>query len=333
MNCACLTDNPPHEGIQIQIKIYPENSEAQNRKRLLKKLLKRLTILLFILLFLLPLILTFANFSFLFPGIQTASASPNEPENAIEENLTNKAPIFGQIEILTNPNGSEIYLNEKLMGKTPALIESVPPGFYEIVLKQTGYNDVFERVLVKAGEKAEISKNLILKDGVCSISSNPGGASVYLDGKYKGVTPVVFYANEGIHKLTIKKNGYSTVSREINASYDKTYVFEEKLHLNLLVYPGIILIFLAVGIFAKRYSEKFKTGIRIKIPVSSGSLRRISKRIQEKRKKEGGKIPNFQETEKKEDITEKSSTSDSLIELEKYSEPKFGYTIKKKGRD
>jgi len=244
-----------------------------------------------------------------------------------------RTPVFGQIEVLTSPNGSEIYLNEKLMGKTPALIESVPPGFYELVLKQVGYNDVFERVLVKAGEKAEISKNLSLKDGVCSISSSPGGASVYLDGKYKGITPVVFYANEGTHKLTIKKIGYSTVSREVNASYDKTCVLEERLHLNLLVYPGAILILLVAGIFAKKYSEKLKTGIRIKIPVSSGSLRRISKRIQEKGKKEGEKIPNFRETEKKEEITEKSSTSDSLIELEKFSEPKFGYTIKKKGRD
>jgi len=126
------------------------------------------------------------------------------------------------------------------------------------VLRQDGYDDVFERVYVEAEKTFSISRKLRVNEWVYSISSSPSGANVYLDGKYKGITPVVFHTGEGQHKLTIKKTGYSTVSKEVNATGETAPVIEEKLHLSLFTYLSATLVLLGTGIIIKRNPEKLK---------------------------------------------------------------------------
>jgi len=246
-------------------------------------------------------------------GIGQGNSTVEKTENPAAAEKEN----FGKIEIITIPNGSEIYINEKPVGKTPALIEEVPPDFYEVVLKQDGYDDVFERVLVKAGKTFQISKKLRVNERVYSISSSPSGANVYLDGKYKGATPVVFHADEGQHKLTIKKSGYSTFSKEVNASGETALMIEEKLHLNLFTYFAATLVLLTIGIILKRNPEKLK----FKFPrkVSAG----------------GRELENFQWGSEKidEKLNGKSSVPEDLIQLGNFSEPNFEYTVKKKKKD
>jgi hypothetical protein len=156
----------------------------------------------------------------------------------------------------------------------------VPEGFYEVVLKQEGYDDVFERVQVIAGETKIISKELSFKKGVCSISSTPGGASVYLDGKYKGKTPVVFIAEEAIHSLKIKKTGYNTISKEINVSYDEPLVVKEELHLSIFVYLAA-----AVVLFIGAFFVKKKQIPEVNIPLGNGILTKYGAKFRKIRKK------------------------------------------------
>ncbi|WP_342636698.1 PEGA domain-containing protein, partial [Methanosarcina acetivorans] len=192
----------------------------------------------------------------------------------------------GNIKITTVPNGSEIYINEMPVGKTPALIEDVPSGFYEVVLKQEGYEDVFERVPVTAGETYSISKKLRISRWTYSVSSSPSGAKVYLDEGYKGVTPVVFNAEGRQHKLTIKKTGYGTVSKEINASDDPSILIEEKLHLSLLTYLAATMVLLAAGFFVKRNPEKLKFKSPKKIPVDRTAIEKLRKMPEKREEKE-----------------------------------------------
>ncbi|WP_342764198.1 PEGA domain-containing protein [Methanosarcina sp. 1.H.A.2.2] len=272
-------------------------------------------------------ILTCIVFSFLiltlavspvFADISTADSGQGNSTVEETEEAENPAAAekgnLGKIEIITIPNGSEIYINEKLVGKTPALIEKVPPDFYEVMLTQEGYDDVFERVLVKAGKTASISKKLRVNERVYSISSSPSGANVYLDGKYKGITPVVFHAGEGQHKLAIKKTGYSTVSKEINASGETAPVMEEKLHLNLFTYFAATLVLLAAGIIIKRNPEKLKFKFPRKVSAGGRAL--------EKFQRGSGK--------RDEKLQEKSSVPDDLVEMENFTEQNFEYTVKKK---
>nr|WP_255680008.1 PEGA domain-containing protein [Methanosarcina sp. DH2] len=302
----------------------------------------------------------FANTSTVGPG-QNNSAGIETENPAAEEKGS-----FGKIKIITIPNGSEIYINEKAAGKTPALIEGVPPGFYEVVLRQEGYDDVFARVFVKAGETTSISKKLRVNERVYSISSSPSGASVYLDGKYKGVTPVVFHAAEGQYKLTIKKTGYSVVSKEVDASGETAIVLEEKLHLSLFTYFVASLVLLASGIVIKRNPEKLKFKSPRKTPAGGRGLEKFQRGSGEKdenlmvreetsfagekkskteirKEKAGDKLEEtISETDIKEDkkpvwenekLHGKSSVPDNLVELESFSESSLEYTLKKKKKD
>jgi hypothetical protein len=254
------------------------------------------------------------------------------------------------------------------VGKTPLLIEKVPPGFYEVVLRQEGYYDVFERVFVEAGKTYSVSRKLRVNEKVYSISSSPSGANVYLDGKYKGITPVVFHADEGQHKLTIKKTGYSTVSREINASGETAPVIEEKLHLSLFTYFAATLVLLGTGVTIKKNSEE---KLKFKSPRKASADGRELEKFQRRSGKKdenlmareetsfAGEKKNIaemiketieepiketvketvKETEIKEDkkpvwenekLHGKSSVPDNLVELESFSESNLEYTVKKK---
>jgi len=242
---------------------------------------------------------------------------------------------FGKIQVITIPNGSEIYINEKQVGKTPALIEEVPPGFYEVVLKQEGYDEAFARVYVKAGETASVSKKLRVNEWVYSISTSPSGADVYLDGKYKGATPVVFYVKEGQHKLAIKKPGYSTVSREFNASSEAVPFMEEKLHLSYFTYFIAINLLLFTGIIVKRNSAKLNLKSREKTPEGSRTLKHLQNEPlkEDEKKREEKKDEKFQgklQEKMQEKLQEKIQETDELVKLENLSEPDFKYTVKKK---
>ncbi|AKB27272.1 S-layer-like array protein [Methanosarcina siciliae T4/M] len=221
----------------------------------------------------------FADVSAADPGQGNSTVKETENSTVVDKGDS------GNIKITTVPNGSEIYINEIPVGKTPALIEDVPSGFYEVVLKQDGYEDVFERVTVTAGETYSISKKLRISRWTYSVSSSPSGAKVYLDGGYKGVTPVVFNAEGRQHKLTIKKTGYGTVSKEINASDDPSILIEEKLHISLLTYLAATLVLLAAGVYIKRNPEKLKFKSPKKIPVDRTAIEKLRKTPEKKEEK------------------------------------------------
>ena len=58
----------------------------------------------------------------------------------------------------------------------------------------------------------------------------PDDVEVYVDGSYVGITPISFAKSEGIHVITLRKNGYETKSYTINienASTNESMSFSE----------------------------------------------------------------------------------------------------------
>lgn len=243
----------------------------------------------------------------------------NDSEGAVaeeEEKLTLEPT--GQIQISTVPNGSEIYIEGAYRGKTPALITGIPVGDYEVVLKGNGYDDAYEKVFVRPGETEVIFRNLGVKKGVLSISSDPSGASIYLDGKYRGVTPNVFDAEIGAHTLELKKNWYGTVSQEVVVSYEDPLVLEAKLHINLLFSAAGVLFILFFVLFAKKHPEV----LRVKVPTGSGGLKKYGKNTGRKDKIK----KKFRPGSGPESGLESGSESKYLVDLDKLPEPEFKYS-------
>ena len=97
--------------------------------------------------------------------------------------------LTGILAIFSEPLGATVIINGEERGKTP-LRELLAEGEYQIELELTDYEPHSEMVKIEKGKGQDLSVALTSKLGFVSISSTPPGASVYLDGIFKGNTPL-----------------------------------------------------------------------------------------------------------------------------------------------
>ncbi len=126
------------------------------------------------------------------------------------------------ISVLTFPKGAAVYLNGEYRGDTPLKIEFLAPGKYVVDIRMNGFrNETVQRTLnegtmFEVGINLESLSSLPAPTGTGSIAvdSNPGGASVTLDGKAAGTTPagraalVLNDVPAGNHTVTVELTGY-----------------------------------------------------------------------------------------------------------------------------
>jgi hypothetical protein len=131
--------------------------------------------------------------------------------------------IYGKIGFSSNPSGANVYLDGVYKGITPITLQNVLIGSHTVKLTKSGYNDISSTVTVSSGQTASVSKTLTTQTGSISVSSNPSGANVYLDGTHKGTTPTTLYnVPTGSHTVKLTKSGYNDVSSTVTVSSDRT---------------------------------------------------------------------------------------------------------------
>ena len=119
----------------------------------------------------------------------------------------------GSISVTSSPSGASVYLDGSLKGKTPKTITGVSAGSHTIKLSKSGYNDYTRTTSVIAGETKRINLSL-QATGSIYVTSSPSGASVYLDGSYKGTTPkTITGVSAGSHTIKLSKSGYKDYTR------------------------------------------------------------------------------------------------------------------------
>jgi tetratricopeptide (TPR) repeat protein len=135
-----------------------------------------------------------------------------------------------KIFLFSNPSGAKIYLNNEYQGITPQILSELNPGVYLLSLNKSGYKDYIKWVTVSSDKTTCIKANLVTVLGVettlsgaIKLTSTPSGASVFLDGTFKGICPMTLKdITQGKHKLKITKTGYQDYKQEITVSSDKT---------------------------------------------------------------------------------------------------------------
>jgi hypothetical protein len=138
-------------------------------------------------------------------------------------------PVGGTITVYSYPLGAAVFLNGEYRGVTPADFENVPPGDYLINVSLAGYNNESFPTTIFNGSRREIGVNLesasaapaapstpvtISGYGSIAVNSNPGGASVTIDGNPVGQTPagraalILNSVPSGSHTVTVELAGY-----------------------------------------------------------------------------------------------------------------------------
>ena len=126
------------------------------------------------------------------------------------------------IDISSDPNGADVYLDGNYTGETtPANISKVAQGNHTINLTKLGYFNEERKVDVSVAKTYPVHVNLS-GYGYINISSDPNGARVYLDGEYKAVTHFIDKFDEGKYSLRLTKLGYEEVTQEIQVSAGNT---------------------------------------------------------------------------------------------------------------
>ncbi|MGB6865370.1 MAG: protein kinase, partial [Candidatus Aminicenantaceae bacterium] len=116
----------------------------------------------------------------------------------------------GSLLIYSEPRGAEVYVDDDEVprGLTPFEIE-LPEGKYKIRVERFGYQGEVENVQISA--KQPMRRQFALKPVYeLKITSNPSEAKVWIDGKYKGQTPIPSLEwPRNSCRLKIEKEGWS----------------------------------------------------------------------------------------------------------------------------
>tara|TARA_B100000214_G_C23960020_1_gene624763 strand:- start:92 stop:1990 length:1899 start_codon:yes stop_codon:yes gene_type:complete len=114
--------------------------------------------------------------------------------------------IDKSLNISSNPNNAQVFLNNIELGVTPLAI-NLDKSTNEIILKKEGFKDKKVKYSVDNNTKSEIRYILDEDENVISLTTIPSSASVFLDDEYIGITPTKF-SNPSKGIIKIKKYGY-----------------------------------------------------------------------------------------------------------------------------
>jgi len=149
-------------------------------------------------------------------------------------------PVKGLLLVTTDPAGAELSLDGYSLGETPRLLTTLDAkDVHRLLVRKTGYQD--RKLEVKFNGRSPVVQhiNMVLDSGVVTITSDPAGAEVTLNGIARGPTPVtVKDIPKGRVSVTLKKDGYEPAVREMSVNAGD----KQELFVSLEALPGKLLL-------------------------------------------------------------------------------------------
>ncbi len=123
----------------------------------------------------------------------------------------------GVIRITSNPPGADVFVGGKLRGSTPLGVAGLHGTKIDIACRTNDHGVAKRERAFEEGEIAEEFFDFTTEYGRLMIDSFPAGASAWLDGVEKGVTPVVLEdVNSGAHALRLELAPFEPVEKQID---------------------------------------------------------------------------------------------------------------------
>jgi hypothetical protein len=136
--------------------------------------------------------------------------------------------------VRTSPSAARVVLDGQDVGVTPLTLRSLPFGTHTLRVTREGYESESRRVIISTAQPAQslIVDLVRTRGGTASagapdsrftaslaVESRPPGASVYLDGRRVGTTPLVLdAAPTGSHALRLELDGYRRWTSSVRVS-------------------------------------------------------------------------------------------------------------------
>ncbi|MBN2713685.1 MAG: PEGA domain-containing protein [Planctomycetes bacterium] len=143
--------------------------------------------------------------------------------------VSRHAYVKPELKVESDPSGASVFVDGKFVGFAPSSINVGNPGSHLVHLVASGYQDAYRKIDTVGSEPVIFKLDPIPLASI-SVTSNPVGATVIVDGHVRGRTPVVVDGlNPGRRTVEVTLTNYipQTQGVELNAGG------AEKLEVNL----------------------------------------------------------------------------------------------------
>jgi hypothetical protein len=158
-------------------------------------------------------------------GKKKGSTKSTPSGGSSSKSTVSKEP--GKIKIKADPPG-KVYVDGKLVGEGSEVVAEVKAGKHSVKLSAGG-GTVRRSVKIKGGQSQTVY--LKIRKGELEIDA-PAGATVYVDGKKKGTTPIgALQLTAGSHTILVQK-GKAKYRRKVSVKADLIHTLTVEFHSN-----------------------------------------------------------------------------------------------------
>lgn len=123
-------------------------------------------------------------------------------------------PQVAQVRITSSVENATVRVDGQPIGDAP-LTAHLGGGLRNIEVSSPGFETWRQAVQIEPGEDRELEARLDLQPGTLTVSSEPSGAELRVDGQVAGVTPDSVSVPGGGHIIEVSLEGHRTAQRRI----------------------------------------------------------------------------------------------------------------------
>ena len=142
------------------------------------------------------------------------------------------APGSGELRLTSYPSGAQVQIDGWTEPRwiTPFSSPGMSAGRHAVIFSKSGYITQTRTVEVAAGQALTVHATLSISVSTLSVSSDPAGAAILVDGKETGrLTPAKIAVEKGGHKIVVRKAGFVDANVSTDIAEGETFTFAPKL--------------------------------------------------------------------------------------------------------
>jgi hypothetical protein len=145
-------------------------------------------------------------------SVENIKLTLGKDENIV---IPNPTPIYGTLDVSTNPIGANIIIDGKSFGTTPRVLTNVLVGNHELRLEKMGCSPVVKNITLDNKNKLTINEKLPTGRNI-SISTDETGDKIFVDGSYIGDSPLTATMSFGEHEIIAIRGGSGSNIKTLN---------------------------------------------------------------------------------------------------------------------
>jgi formylglycine-generating enzyme required for sulfatase activity len=142
-------------------------------------------------------------------------------------------PGWSAVSVTSQPPGATLTVDGTASGVTPVTVDLMA-GEHRLLMTHPGYADWARSLTIAPDEPLIVPVTLSPADATVALSSQPDGATVRVNGEYRGRTPLELSLSPGeTHRLQLGKSGYADLDQTLSLEPGESRTLALKLEAHL----------------------------------------------------------------------------------------------------